>query len=81
MDEKLCINIKRLNILNVCDYIITYFQCYLSVLSFCLVRQEISREHRTTVQTCDTYIHTYIHTCMHAYIHTYVHTYIHTGRI
>ena len=58
MDEEVCVNKKSLSVLNFYDYNITYFQCYLSVLSFCLVRREIHREHRTTVQTCDTYMHT-----------------------
>jgi hypothetical protein len=65
MDEEVCINKRSINILNVCDYNITYFQCYLSVIRFCLVRREIRKEHRTTVQTY-THIHKYI------YIHTYM---------
>ena len=42
MDKEVYINKKSLNILNICGYKITYFQCYLSilhgVLGFCLVR-------------------------------------------
>jgi hypothetical protein len=61
MDEEVYTNKKVLNILNVCDYNITYFQCYLSVLHgalrLCLVRREMHRHGRKTVQTYDTYIY------------------------
>jgi hypothetical protein len=42
MDKEVYINTKSLNILNIYDYNVNYFQCYLSVLHgvlrFCLVR-------------------------------------------